>query len=72
MASKQTEHGVSLENMGNMENMEKIDIRRTSLLFVGVNIKIYIVFLFIKAKRTVFFLQTLFLRHHLGNLSKTT
>ena len=56
MASKQTKHEVSLENMGNMENMEKIDIRRTSLLFVGVNIKIYIVFLFIKAKRTVYFL----------------
>ena len=45
-----------MENMGNMENMEKIDIRRTNLLFVGVNIKIYIVFLFIKAKRTVYFL----------------
>ena len=44
-----------MENMGNMENMEKIDIRRTNLLFVGVNIKIYIVFLFIKAKRTVYF-----------------
>ena len=49
MASKQTEHGVSLENMGNMENMEKIDIRRTSLLFVGVNINIYIVFLWMKS-----------------------
>ena len=36
MANKKTEHGASLENMGNMENMEKIDIRRRSLLFVDV------------------------------------
>ena len=49
MASKQTKHGVTLENMGNVENMEKIDIRKKSLLFVDVNIKINIVFLLMKS-----------------------
>ena len=76
------EHGVSLENMGNMETMEKMgkhqpdDLKvtrrllkeKSKLTFVDKDIHC----MFVEGKpRTVFFLQALYLRHLLRRLKKS-